>query len=224
LAGYVASRTDYNNNVTQYTYDGSRGLETSRTEAYGTPRARTITTQWHTTYRLPVLISIYAGGSASGTPLRTTSFTYDSSGNALTRTVTDPVASSSRTWTYTYDGYGRVLTEDGPRTDVSDITTYTYYTCATGHECGQVHTVTNALGQTTTFNTYNVNGQPLTITDPNGVVITLAYNARQRLTSRTVANESTTFEYWPTGLEESHTAKRNVPPIHLRCGTSAVHD
>jgi YD repeat-containing protein len=63
-----------------------------------------------------------------------------------------------------------------------------------------VHTVTNALEQTTTFNTYNVNGQPLTITDPNGVVTTLTYDTRQRLTTRSVADETTTFEYWPTGL------------------------
>jgi RHS repeat-associated protein len=200
LAGFVSSRTDYNGNVTQYTYDDTRGLETSRTEASGTARARTITTQWHATYHLPTLISVYARGSATGTPLRTTSFIYDSAGNQLTRTITDPATSASRTWTYTYDGYGRVLTADGPRTDVSDVTTYTYYTCTTGSECGQVHTVTNALNQTTTYNTYNVYAQPLTITDPNGIVTTLTYDARQRLISRQVGSETTSFTYWPTGL------------------------
>src|SRR5262249_16904095 len=134
-AGYPSSRTDYNGNVTQYTYDDSRGLEVSRTEAAGTPQARTITTQWHTTYHLPTLISVYAGGNASGTPIRTTSFGYDTSGNQLTRTVTDPATGAVRTWTYTYDSYGRVLTVDGPRTDVADVSTYTYYTCTTGYEC-----------------------------------------------------------------------------------------
>ena len=106
----------------------------------------------------------------------------------------------ARTWTYTYNSFGQVLTANGPRTDVSDVTTYTYYSCTTGYQCGQVQTVTNALGHVTTYNTYNAHGQPLTITDPNGVVTTLTYDARQRLTSRTVGSEQTTFDYWPTGL------------------------
>src|SRR5690606_31079588 len=76
----------------------------------------------------------------------------------------------------------------------------TYFNCNTGFECGQVHTITNALGQTTTFNTYNAHGQPLTMTDPNGVVTTLTYDLRQRLTSRAVGTEVSSFEYWPTGL------------------------
>ena len=37
-----------------YTFDATRNLETSRTEANGTPSARTITTQWHPTLRLPI--------------------------------------------------------------------------------------------------------------------------------------------------------------------------
>src|SRR5262249_42770229 len=187
----------------------SRNLETVRVEGLApgitcptnlatyTPtvgtRQRKISTTWGPNYRLPALIT-----EAN----RTTAFSYDASGNLLTRTITDATVSPavSRTWTYTYDTYGRVLTVDGPRSDVSDLTTYTYYTCTTGYECGQVQTVTNAANQTTTFNTYNAHGQPLTITDPNGVVTTLTYDARQRLTSRQVGSETTTFDYWPTGL------------------------
>jgi RHS repeat-associated protein len=191
--GFVASRTDYNGNITTYVYDDSRGLETSRTEASGTARARTITTQWHSTFRVPTLIT---------EPNRTTAFTYDTNGNALTKTITDTTVSPnvSRTWTYTYDSFGHVLTVDGARTDVTDVTTYTYYSCTTGLECGQLHTVTDALGHVTTFNTYNASAQPLTITDPNGVVTTLSYDSRQRLSSRTTGGEQTAFAYWPTGL------------------------
>ena len=191
--GNVSTRVDRNNNQSTYTYDLTRNLETSRTEAYGTARARTITTTWESAWREPDLIT---------EPNRTTAFTYDTSGNALTKSVTDTSVTPNvvRTWTYTYDGYGHVLTADGPRTDVSDLTTYTYYTCTTGYQCGQVHTVTNAAGQTVTYNTYNAHSQPLTITDPNGVVTTLTYDARQRLTSRQTASETTAFDYWPTGL------------------------
>jgi YD repeat-containing protein len=163
--GNPTSRSDFNNVQTVYSYDLTRNLETSRTEAYGTGRARTITTQWNSSWRVPQLITELG---------RTTGFTYDSGGNLLTKTITDTSVTPnvSRTWTYTYDGYGHVLTIDGPRTDVSDVTTFTYYVCTTGSQCGQLHTATNPLGQTTTYNTYNVHGQPLTITDPNGVVTT----------------------------------------------------
>ena len=191
--GNVASKTDFKSNVTTYVYDLTRNLETSRTEASGTPVARTITTQWNTNYRLPLLIT---------ESTRTTGFTYDSSGNALTKTITDTTVTPnvSRRWTYTYDGYGRMLTAKGPRTDVNSTTTYTYYTCTTGTQCGQLQTVTDPVGNVTNYNTYNSHGQPLTITDPNGIVTTLTYDNRLRLTSRQVGTETTTFSYYPTGL------------------------
>jgi RHS repeat-associated protein len=207
--GWVASRTDYNGNLTCYANDPTRGLELVRVEGFApgsscptylasyTPAAgtlqRMITTQWSTSWREPVLIT---------EPNRTISFTYDGSGNALTKTVTDTTVSpnGSRTWTYTYTSDGQVLTAKGPRTDVNSTTTYAYYTCATGTQCGQVQTITNAVGQVTTLNTYNAYGQPLTITDPNGVVTTLTYDARERITSSQVGTETTGYTYYPTGL------------------------
>jgi YD repeat-containing protein len=70
--GNVTSRTDWNGNRTDYTYDLARNLETSRTEGLtasgaATPETRTITTAWHTTFRLPTQIA---------EPLRATTFTY----------------------------------------------------------------------------------------------------------------------------------------------------
>ena len=47
---------DFNGNVTTYVYN-ARNLETSRTEAVGTPQSRTITTQWHASLRKPVKIT-----------------------------------------------------------------------------------------------------------------------------------------------------------------------
>lgn len=188
--GYVANRKDRNGVETTYVHD-ARGLEISRTEAAGTPRARTITTQWHTTLRVPTLIT---------ESNRTTSYSYNALGNVLTKTVTDTLTAQSRIWTYTYDAYGRVLTENGPRTDVNDTTTVAYYTCTTGGRCGRPQTVTNALGHVTTYNTYDAHGQPLTMTDPNGVVTTSVYDLRGRLTSKTVGTSQTTFEYWPVSM------------------------
>ena len=196
--GNPATQTDFNGDVTHYVYDFTRNLETSRTEAYGTPQARTITTSWDPNWRQPDLIT---------EPNRTTAFTYDSMGNALTKTITDTSVTPNvaRTRTYTYDSYGRMLSAQGPRTDLNSTTTYAYYTCTTGYQCGQVQTITDALGHITTFNTYDAHGQPLTVTDPNGVVTTLTYDTRLRLTSRQIGSETTSYSYYPTGLLQTVT-------------------
>ena len=210
--GWVASRTDYNGNLTCYANDPVRGLELVRVEGFApgstcptslssyTPVSgmlqRKITTTWSSTWREPSLIT---------EPNRTTAFTFDGSGNVLTKTVTDLTVTPNvtRTWTYTYNGYGLVLTVKGPRTDLNSTTTYQYYTCSSGTQCGQIETIQNAVGQVTTFNTYNAYGQPLTITDPNGVVTTLTYDQRERITSSQVGTETTGYSYYPTGLLET---------------------
>jgi RHS repeat-associated protein len=192
--GNIASRTDFNGNKTTYAYDLARNLETSRTEGLTsagltTPQTRTITTTWHSTYRLPLSIA---------EPGRTTTYTYDTSGNVLTKTIADTALSTSRTWTYTYNSLGQILTSNGPRTDVSDITTYTYYTSASStsgsvHSIGDLATVTNALGHITSITNYDLNGRPLTITDANGIVTTLTYWPRGWLKTRTVNGAQTTL-------------------------------
>jgi len=199
--GDLSATTDFNGNQTLYDID-SRHLEESRTEANGASTARTITTMWSPSFRIPQTSSVYAGSTATGTPLRTTSYYYDGSGNALTVTVTDPTVTPnvSRTWHYTYDSFGNVLTAQSPRTDLNSTTTFTPYVCTTGFKCGQLHRVVDPLGNVTTYNSYNAHGQPLTITDPNGTVTTLTYDLRQRLTSREVGSETTSFAYYPTGL------------------------
>jgi RHS repeat-associated protein len=184
--GFVTQKKDFNGNITTYTHN-ARGLEESRTEAYGAPVARTITTQWHPTFRVPTQID---------EPGRRTVYTYDATtGDRLTQTVTDLATNESRTTTWTYTTFGRVLTVDGPRTDVSDVTTYEYYSCTTGAECGQVHTITNAVGHVTTITSYNAHGNPLAIVDANGVSTVLSYDLRQRLKTRTVGGVMTTFDY-----------------------------
>ncbi len=213
-SGWVSSSTDYNGNLTCYQHDAVRGLELVRIEGFApgstcpsglstyTPQSgtlqRKITTQWNSSWREPSQIT---------EPTRTTSFTFDGSGNVLTKTVTDTTVTPnvSRTWTYTYNSYGQVLTAQGPRTDVNSTTTYVYYTCSSGWQCGQVQTITNALGQVRRFNTYNAYGQPLTITDPNGIVSKLAYNSREQLTSSQVGTETTSYSYYSTGLPDTVT-------------------
>lgn len=230
----VTSRIDWNGNRTNYTYDTTRNLETSRTEGLDssggtTAVTRTIATVWHSTFQLPAVIA---------EPLRITTFTYNGDGSTTCGTIsgstlvpgvlctkseqatTDTDGSQGikattvgnpREWKYTYNPNGLPLTVKGPRTDITDdITTYAYYTnnptcptTATGSTAagcgGQLASVTNALNQTTLVDGYNANGQPVSVTDPNGLVTAFAYDARQRLTSRNVGGEITSYGYDYTG-------------------------
>jgi YD repeat-containing protein len=205
--GNVASRTDFNGHRTDYTYDLTRNLETSRTEgltASGavTPATRTVTTAWHPTLRLPVQIT---NGNQQ------TTYSYNSQSEVTQKTVTDTATHTERTWTttYTYGAVPGVLVqkvEDGPRTDVSDLTTYDYYpadaACTGGSfGCrGQLQQVTDALGHRTTMNRYSAHGQVEELIDANGLTATLAYDARQRLLSMDRGGETTTYAYDPAGL------------------------
>jgi YD repeat-containing protein len=76
--GWLGSKTDWAGNTTTYRYN-ARGLEISRTEASGTAQARTITTDWHPSLRLPVKIT---------EPSQITEMTYDANGRLLSRMVT----------------------------------------------------------------------------------------------------------------------------------------
>jgi len=198
--GNVATTTDFNGNVTKYTYDLTRNLETSRVEASGTANARTTTTVWHPTLRLPVTIA---------QPKLITNFAYDANGNVLSRTeqATSDVSGSSgtaaalvgspRNWTYTYNAYGQVTSMVGPRTDIVDKTTYDY------DAKGNLAVVTNALGQATTYSNYDDNGNVGRIVEPSGLVTEFTYTPRGKVGSRTVSvgetQEKTSFEYDPAG-------------------------
>lgn len=59
--------------------------------------------------------------------------------------------------------------------------------------------MTNALGHTATFTDYDANGRLLSLTDPNGLVISFAYDPRGRLTRKTVDGHPTQYDYDPVG-------------------------
>ena len=219
--GNIESRTNFNGHKTCYEYDLARNLETKRVEGLAnsascptflaatslTAPARKITTSWDATFRLPLKVA---------EPLKLTTYTYDTSGNILTQTeqattdvsgvagLTPAVQGTARIWTYTYNSLGQILTANGPRTDVSDITTYTYSPAT-----GNLETVTNALGRITTYSNYDANGRIRTIAAPNGVVTALAYTPRGWLQSQTVTGgtnvETTQYTYEPTGQPKTVT-------------------
>ena len=205
--GFRTSATDWNGNITRYAHD-ARGLETLRVEAAGTAEERRIATDWHAFYRLPTRVA---------EPLRITINEYGgptdpnpgNRGALLSRSVQDTADASGaqgfsatpvgepRVWRYTYDANGKIRAADGPRTDVADITAYTYYPDDDPDpgKRANLATITNAAGHLTQFSAYDAHGKPTTIVDPNGLVTTLAYDARQRLTARSVGGETTSYQY-----------------------------
>lgn len=191
--GNMSSIVDFGGNRTNYIYDLARNLETNRTEASGSPQARTISTAWHPAYRIPLQIA---------EPKRLTTLAYDDHGNTLTKTIqttTDANGASgfsailtgkSRTWSYTYSPIGQLLTETGPQ---NNSTTYTY------DGQGNLTSTTNAAGQVTTMLNYDANGNVGRIIDPNGLITDLSYMPRGWLFSRTVGGQVTSYNYDAVG-------------------------
>jgi len=237
--GNPLSTTDFKANTTAYTFNNA-GLETQRIEAHGTSVQRTTNTQWDDVLRNPLDRQVL---DSNGSLTAKTSWTYNVRGQVLARCDEDPTVSGAtsyvctdtgtppagvRRWVYTYcDGVlsgscpliGLLLSANGPRTDVSDITTYTYYqtddaTCASApttcpHRKGDLWKVTNALGQVTETLKYDGAGRVLSIKDSNGITTDFEYHPRGWLTARKVRginnssendDQITGIEYWPTGL------------------------
>src|SRR5262249_43711174 len=99
---------------------------------------------------------VQGSGCSSCTARGNISYTYDSSGHALSRTD-----ENGNTTTYTYDSTtGNVASVTVPLTSTTSATTsYTY------NSFGEVLTSTDPLGNVTT-NTYDTNGNLLTVTTP----------------------------------------------------------
>ena len=190
--GYLASRTDWNTNSTTYT-NNSHGLPTTINEAVGSSVARTTTIVYDATWvHLPDSIT---------TPGLTTSFTYDSDGDMLTRKLADTTSQSvpystngqTRTWTNTWSNYllASVKTPNGNTTTLGYSST------------GALTSITDALSHVTSITSYTGGGLPETIVDPNGITTTRTYSPRQWLLSSEVSgsggNFTTTYTYDAAG-------------------------
>lgn len=180
--------TDGNGNITKQTFD-SYGDVLTKTEAFGTALARTTTYTYDPTYHFVASVTVPSVDTPAQNRVET--FGYDAAnGNLLTDTLSgySNGTAFSRTTTRTYNGHGLVLTEDGPRTDLSDVTTYAYYADADpdATKRGRLRTVTNALGHVTTVNGYTLSGRATVTVDPNGVERDDCYDALDRLCGVTV--------------------------------------
>lgn len=225
--GYPASQSDFNNVSSTTTYDSS-GLLTKLVEASSTQDQRTTNTTWDTGLRLPLNRTVL---DASGNKVAIASWVYNSAGQTIAQCDVDPAVAPNyvcsfsgtppagvRRSTYTYctaiDGtqcplLGLLLSMDGPRTDVSDVTHYSYYLStdesgcgAVGgvcHRAGDLAQIANPLGHTTTFLVYDKNGRILRQKDSNGIFTDYTYTPRGWLKTKSVAGASTIMDYDAVG-------------------------
>ena len=217
-SGRVMSRTDSLNVVHSYEYSNTLNL-TATTDAVGTSVQRRAETDWNDTFNVPTERRIKNGGGVVETK---TDWTYNARGQVLSRCEVDlavngsssytcgsstnaPVGVRQSTYAYceqagvtagTCPLVGLLLSTDGPRTDVADITMYTYYQttdvsgcAALGGSChylGDLYKVTNALAQVTTYVSYDKNGRVTRILDANGTYTDMTYHSRGWLLTRSV--------------------------------------
>ncbi len=194
--------TDFRGYQTVSEYN-TAGLETSRTEAFGTSVARKHVTTWDINLRKPLTRTL---ADASGKLVAKQAWAYNARGQTTAACVFDAEANASytcaptgtapvsvRRTVYTYcdavstacPKVGLLLTVDGPRTDVVDVITYAY-----SDSFGDVASVTDAAGHVTRYPTYDAVGRPTRAVSSNGVVTDYGYDVNGNVKSLIVRANS----------------------------------
>jgi len=193
---------------TDYEHDSFQEISRieGRTSGQGvTPVTRKIQTDWNPGYTKPTERRTLDNANVL---VAKSKWTHNDRGQVVTSTQVDPVTNAERTTTTTYcevadvaaggncPVLGAVKAVDGPRTDVADISSYSYYAsddpaCATSpatcaYRKGDLWKVIDALGHATEFLRYDVAGRALSSKDANGVVTDLEYTPRGWLAARKV--------------------------------------
>lgn len=219
--GNVSSRLDFKGNLTRYAYD-ARNHETQRVEGLtfsgaATPVTRTTTTQWHPTWHQMTKVAepkrvttfVYNGDTVNGQQIlcappgtsptgvlcsKAVQATTDENGGAAFAAASD---GPPRTWGYTYNAQGQLLSVDGPRTDVSDVTAYSYYAAddpGGNYRAGDLASIANAKSQVTRFTHFDRLGRVKRSVDPNGLEVLFDYFPRGWLRSRQAGSSATGFK------------------------------
>jgi RHS repeat-associated protein len=196
--GWPREKTNAAGQTSQFSYDEYRLIQ--QTDAVGTTDERTINYSWDDTLNRKIRVD---------EPGSLTTYTYDTEGRLLQKSRVDQASGARRNWSYQYydptehpGTAHRLRSIDGPRTDVSDITTYRYYLSddpESGHKTGDLQTVVNSAGHVTEFLQYDDTGRLTRMRDANDVVTHYQYDDRGRLTQMTGAGLSTVFGYDPAG-------------------------
>ncbi len=124
---------------------------------------------------------------------KTVTNTYDNAtGNLLTTTEAGLLGSGtaySYTTTYGYTN-GKLTSIDGPRTDVTDLTSYAYDPMT-----GFLTSTTQPIIGTTTYSNHDALGNPRTVLDPNGNSTAYTYDDSGRVLTVTAAGDTGSTQY-----------------------------
>lgn len=181
----------------------ANGRMTSKTEAAGTPRARTTTWQYGNASFPAFPTRTDAPSTSGGSALRSTVFGYNATGDLTNRTLQGAEGGGSFSFATatTFNAAGEPLTLDPPGHGTADETSYSYDPTR-----GSLLplTRTDPLIGTTSFS-YDAFNRRTSTTDVNGVQTVTAYDALNRVSSVTQKGASpagdltTTYLYTPAG-------------------------
>lgn len=199
------TQTVDNDNVTHtYSYAATGQLQTE-TEAAGTSLARTTDYVWDPDIQLNRLTSVTVEGWSK------TTYGYNTKNRLASVKVTNlsgtGTANQTLTTSYGYtlyaNGMVHVMTVTHPSPGNSDTDTYTYDTQ------GNLISLADGLGHTTTYSNYNGLGEVGRVVGPNGDTTDYTYDARGRLYTKTTypngAAATWTYGYDGFGLLSSET-------------------
>ncbi len=194
--------TDFNGNQTQLTYN-AKGQLTQKIEAYSTAVARTTAYVWDATYNR------VASETVAGDHQTTYAYAADQRLASVTLKNLAPngVLNQTHAWTFTYTKYASGLLQtmivDGPQA-ANDQITYGY------SASGDLVSVSNTHGHTTSYSLYDGAGRPGRMVGPNGDQTDLAYYPDGRLKQITTypngVAATTSFTYAAGLLATSKTA------------------
>jgi RHS repeat-associated protein len=192
--GRLQSMTDARGTITRYEY--SSAYRSATIEAFGTPEQRRTEID-----RDPISGRIveHRVFDAIGALQAKTVWAYNARHQPITLTRIDPATLASRAVSFTYcepadvtagrcPMVGLLTAVNGPRTDISDVTTYTYRmadepTCAAApttcpYRKGDLWKTTNALGHTVEIAKADGAGRTTSVVDATGTMTDIEYNPR----------------------------------------------
>jgi RHS repeat-associated protein len=187
---FVLSHTDGNGHLTRFAFNAD-GNVTARTEAVGSAQQRTTTYRYDYAPWPNFRTEMDEPSAAKPGAQKATTFIWNTGGapeTVLTAAEAGYLLAGDATPTvYTttqrFDARHRLLSVAGPRTDVVQVTTQTYYADAdaSANRRGRLQSVTDPSGNVSTFDDYDEYGTAHTMIDPNGVVTAKQTDARGRV-------------------------------------------
>ena len=200
--GNLSSITDPQGNITGYTYNQDDQL-LSINRGQGTLEEQTIDYEYVSNdINLPTKVSRDSTSSAFSNQLHDVEMSYNAQYQVQQVTEKGHAKNGGallRTSQISYDTSGRILSVDGFANGNNDLTQLTYHLCNSGDECGQVATVTNAVGDQTQFTDYDAAGRVTKMIQPNSTVVDTTYNTSGNVLSTALTSNSitrtTTYQY-----------------------------